>query len=69
VRPTVDGSGPTTVETHIFDLDRDLYGATVRVGFVQRLRDERLFESLDQLKAQIAVDCGHARVLFGHLSL
>jgi len=64
-----DGSGPTTVETHIFDLDRDLYGATVRVGFVQRLRDERLFESLDQLKAQIAVDCGQARVLFGHLSL
>ncbi|MEP7308222.1 MAG: bifunctional riboflavin kinase/FAD synthetase [Acidobacteriota bacterium] len=69
VRPTVDGSGPTSVETHIFDLDRDLYGATVRVGFVQRLRDERRFESLDQLKAQIAVDCGQARVLFGHLSL
>ena len=69
VRPTVDGSGPTTVETHIFDLDRDLYGAAVRVGFVQRLRDERLFESLDLLKAQIAADCGQARVLFGHLSL
>ena len=59
----------TTVETHIFDLDRDLYGAAVRVGFVQRLRDERLFESLDLLKAQIAADCGQARVLFGHLSL
>jgi riboflavin kinase/FMN adenylyltransferase len=69
VRPTVDDSGRTTVETHIFDIDRDLYGATVRVGFVQRLRDERPFESLDLLKAQIAADCGQARVLFGHLSL
>jgi riboflavin kinase/FMN adenylyltransferase len=69
VRPTVDGVGPTTIETHIFDLDRDLYGAAVRVGFVQRLRDERMFESLELLKGQIALDCGQARVLFGHLSL
>jgi riboflavin kinase/FMN adenylyltransferase len=69
VRPTVDRAGKTTVETHIFDLDRDLYGAAVRVGFVRRLRDERSFESLDLLKAQIATDCGQARVLFGHLSL
>jgi len=69
VRPTVDSAGATTVETHIFDFDRDLYGATVRVGFVQRLRDERAFASLELLKAQIAADCGQARVLFGHLSL
>jgi len=69
VRPTIDEAGPTTVETHIFDLERDLYGAAVRVGFVQRLRDERRFESLDLLKAQIAADCGQARVLFGDLSL
>jgi riboflavin kinase / FMN adenylyltransferase len=69
VRPTVDASGRTTTETHIFDFDRDLYGATIRVGFVQRLRDERRFESLDLLKAQIAADCARARVLFGRLSL
>src|SRR4029077_9662799 len=69
VRPTVDASGKTTVETHIFDINRDLYGSAVRVGFVQRLRDERSFESLDLLKAQIAADCTRARVLFGHLSL
>ena len=69
VRPTVDDSGRELVETHIFGFDRDLYGATVRVGFVQRLRDERAFESLDSLKTQIAADCARARVLFGHLSL
>src|SRR5262245_50017229 len=69
VRPTVDDSGRTTIETHVFDVDRDLYGAAVRVGFVLRLRDERVFESVDHLKSQIATDCGRARVLFNHLSL
>jgi riboflavin kinase/FMN adenylyltransferase len=68
-RPTVDQSGRTVVETHVFDLDKDLYGSTVRVGFVQRLRDERAFESLDLLRAQIDADCRRARVLFGRLSL
>jgi len=68
-RPTVDSSGQTTVETHIFDFDRDLYGQSVRVGFVQRLRDERAFESLDALRAQIDADCQRSRVLFNRLSL
>jgi riboflavin kinase/FMN adenylyltransferase len=68
-RPTVDNSGRTVIETHIFDLDKDLYGASIRVGFVQRLRDERVFESLDLLRAQIDADCRRARVLFGRLSL
>jgi riboflavin kinase/FMN adenylyltransferase len=69
VRPTVTAEGRTTVETHIFDFDRDLYGASIRVGFVQRLRDERGFDSLDALKAQIAADCARARGLFDRLSL
>ena len=68
-RPTVDHSGRTLVETHIFNLDTDLYGTSLRVGFVQRLRDERAFESLDLLRAQIDADCRRARVLFGRLSL
>jgi riboflavin kinase / FMN adenylyltransferase len=68
-RPTVDPSGRTVVETHIFDFNADLYGAPLRVGFVQRLRDERAFESLDLLRAQIDADCQRARVLFGRLSL
>ncbi|MBW8861888.1 MAG: bifunctional riboflavin kinase/FAD synthetase [Acidobacteria bacterium] len=68
-RPTVDQSGRTVIETHIFNLDRDLYGQSMRVGFVQRLRDERAFESLDALRAQIDADCQRARVLFTRLSL
>jgi len=69
VRPTVDQSGALSIETHIFDLDADLYGRRVRIGFVQRLRDERRFESLDALKAQIAEDSVRARMLFSRLSL
>ena len=68
-RPTVDASGRTTIETHVFDLDQDLYGAPIRVGFVQRVRDERAFESLDLLRAQIEADCQRARMLFDRLSL
>src|SRR5580765_4195549 len=69
VRPTVDETGRMTVESHIFNFDRDLYGASIQVGFVQRLRDERAFESVDLLQAQIAADCARARGLFDHLSL
>jgi len=69
VRPTVDSSGRISVETHLFDFDRDLYGRSIRVGFVQRLRDERAFDGLDGLRAQIAADCARARVLFDQLSL
>jgi len=69
VRPTVDASGRTSIETHIFGLDRDLYGTSLHLGFVQRLRDERSFDSVDLLRAQITADCEQARALFGRLSL
>jgi riboflavin kinase/FMN adenylyltransferase len=69
VRPTVAIDGAATIETHVFDFDRDLYGARLRIGFVQRLRDERAFASMDALRAQIGADCDRARVLFDRLSL
>jgi riboflavin kinase/FMN adenylyltransferase len=69
VRPTVDTSSRMHTETHLFSYDRDLYGATIRLGFVQRLRDERAFDSVDSLRGQIAADCARARVLFDRLSL
>jgi riboflavin kinase / FMN adenylyltransferase len=69
VRPTVDTSGRPTIEAHVFNFDRDLYGSTVRLGFVQRLRDERAFENVDALKTQIGADCDRARSLFDRLSL
>jgi riboflavin kinase/FMN adenylyltransferase len=57
------------IESHVFDLSRDLYGQTVRLSFVQRLRDERAFPDVDALRAQIDADCRTARRLFGRISL
>ncbi len=62
VRPTV-GGGARTVETHLLDFAGDLYGATLRLRLVARVRDERRFADVDQLKAQIARDCVWAREL------
>lgn len=59
MRPTFEAG--RSVEVHFFDLDRDLYGRTLRIGFVARLRDEIKFGSLDALKAQIAKDMKDAR--------
>jgi len=69
VRPTVDSSGRATIETHVFNFNQDLYGESIRLGFVQRMRDERAFEHVDALRAQIGADCDRARVLFDRLSL
>jgi riboflavin kinase/FMN adenylyltransferase len=56
VRPTVSGAGVRTIETHIFDFDELIYGLDLKVRFVAKIRDERRFESLDALKAQLAQD-------------
>ena len=68
VRPTFGASGPV-VESHIFDVDRDLYGCSIRVAFVQRLRDELAFSNGDALRVQIARDCDQARALFDQMAL
>ncbi|MDR2771319.1 MAG: bifunctional riboflavin kinase/FAD synthetase, partial [Clostridiales Family XIII bacterium] len=62
VRPTVDGTeGGRLVETHLLRFDGDLYGRTVRVAFLKKLRDEQRFESAEQLARQIDADCKNAR--------
>lgn len=69
LRPTFADAGRTMIEVHVLDLDRDLYGQTLRLGFVQRLRDERRFPDVDALKAQIDADVRRARRLFDRLSV
>jgi len=59
VRPTVEAG--RSVEAHFFDFDGDLYGQTLRVGFVTRLRGEEKFDGLDALVAQIRADAARAR--------
>lgn len=65
VRPTVEGAGERRLEVHVLDWAGDLYGAEVRVAFVARLRDERRFDGLDALVAQIRADVAAARAVFG----
>jgi riboflavin kinase / FMN adenylyltransferase len=69
VRPTFHQPSATVIETHLLDIERDLYDAKMRVSFVQRIRDERTFDGVEALKAQIAADCNYARHLFAQLSL
>lgn len=56
VRPTFENAGMPIVEVWISDFDRDIYGKRIRVGFVHRLREERKFDSADQLIAQMDQD-------------
>ena len=56
VRPTVDGSGKLTVEVHIPGFSGDLYGQRLTIVFVRKIREEKKFGSVEELKAQIARD-------------
>jgi len=63
-RPTINGTDPL-LEVHVFDFDGDLYGRYLYVDFVQRLRDEKRFESLDALVEQMHRDAVQARAVLG----
>jgi len=69
MRPTFGDVDRPVVETHIFDMTRELYDTGLRLSFVQRMRDERAFPDVDALRAQIEADCRTARRLFGRISL
>ena len=69
VRPTVNNGQDVTVEPWILDFDGDLYGQTLRVEFYRRLRDERKFDSLEALKAQIQSDALRTREAFPEMGL
>jgi riboflavin kinase/FMN adenylyltransferase len=62
VNPTFGGN-KRTIEAHLFDFSADLYGQQLRVGFVERLRGERKFPSVQDLVRQIQEDASRARAL------
>ena len=64
VRPTF-GQLARTVESHLLGWSGDLYGQTIRVGFVKRIRGERKFAGIDELREQIARDARTAREILG----
>jgi riboflavin kinase/FMN adenylyltransferase len=64
LRPTFGEATEPSVETYVMNWDGDLYGDVVRVRFLYRLRDERKFASIEQLKAQIERDVSRANSYF-----
>jgi riboflavin kinase/FMN adenylyltransferase len=65
VRPTVDGREPL-LEVHLFDFAGDIYGELLTVVFKHKIRDERAFDGLEALKAQIDRDIARTREYFAH---
>ena len=63
LRPTVDDQGRWLLEVHLFDFTREIYGALVRVEFVQKLREEQKYATLDALAAAIRRDAERARAI------
>jgi riboflavin kinase/FMN adenylyltransferase len=62
VRPTFEAQAPAPrVETHVLDFQQDLYGANLRLDFVQFLRSEQRFPSIQELIDQIQTDIHYAR--------
>lgn len=59
-RPTVDGEH-IQLEVHLFDFDASLYGERVCVSFQHKIRDEKKFDSFEELKQQIQRDCEQAK--------
>ena len=60
IRPTVGGKRPV-LETHIFDFEKDIYGRRITVQFIEKIREEVKFDSIDLLKSQIKKDIEEAK--------
>jgi riboflavin kinase/FMN adenylyltransferase len=60
VRPTVSDAGQFLIEAHLVDFDDDIYDSRITIAFVDRLRGERRFESLDALRDQLTTDVARA---------
>jgi riboflavin kinase/FMN adenylyltransferase len=64
VRPTFEQEAQPTIETFVLDWNGDLYGDVIRVRFLHRVRDERKFGGIEELKTQIGRDLRRAERYF-----
>ena len=65
VRPTFNTGRGVLVEAYVIDVEADLYGKDLRLDFLERLRGERRFDSVDALVDQMALDVERARSVAG----
>ncbi len=68
MRPTVSDSTARNIETHIFNFNKEIYGKEIRVEFLERLRPEMAFETVEELAVQIKEDCLTAAGYHGIIS-
>lgn len=62
--PTFEEEKKLTVETHIIDFEENIYGKRIEVFFLKKIRDEKKFNSIEELKSQIKIDRMKAREFF-----
>ena len=65
-RPTIGGAEKLNLEVHIFNFSKDIYGKHVHVTFLQKIRDEKKFKTIDELRQQIILDVDKAESFFKH---
>ena len=56
IRPTVSNDGQVSCEVYIFDFSQNLYGKTITINFINRIRGERKFNDIEELRAQLQKD-------------
>jgi len=66
VRPTVAHDARPSLEVHLLDFGREIYGAHLKVDFLHKFRDEEKYADVETLKRQIALDVENARAFFRH---
>jgi riboflavin kinase/FMN adenylyltransferase len=64
LRPTIKGAASRVVETHMLDFNDDIYGQPIEVRMVHRIRDEQKFDTIEELKKQIALDISDSHYYF-----
>ncbi len=69
IRPSIKGENKLQLEVHLLNFSSDLYGQHVSVIFLKKLRDEKKFKSLDELKEQIKLDVTKAKLFFDKQNL
>ena len=57
------GADRITIESHIFDFDKDIYDENIRIAFIEKIRGDVKFDGIDKLKAQIANDAQRANII------
>ena len=65
-RPTIGGAEKLNLEVHIFNFSKDIYGKHVHVTFLQKIRDEKKFKTIGELRQQIILDVDKAESFFKH---